>query len=105
MEYNAFITSIAVSAFYVMASCRFMRLHRRTGLRPELWLGLYFGLTGLYYLGLNLPNLEGPGSWDAVVSVVFEWIYVCGVFPYLFSFAACFALRVYGPISRSASVR
>ncbi len=83
MEYNAYITSIAVSAFYGVASLRFLRLSRRTRKRPELYLGLYFGLSGLYYLGLNVPNLVGLESSLPAISVVLEWAYVLGVFPYL----------------------
>jgi len=90
MEYNAFVTSIAVSTFYLIASHRFLRLHGRTGMRPELWLGLYFALTGLYYLGLNLPSLVGLDSWPPVVGVVFEWVYVLGVFPYLLFIRSAF---------------
>jgi len=67
MEYDAFITSVGVGAFFVIASHRFMRLYRRTGMWPELWLGLYFALTGLFYLQLELPGLAGLDSWPAAI--------------------------------------
>jgi len=90
MEYNAFITSIGVSAFYVIASYRFMRLYRLTGMWPELWLCLYFALTSLFYLQLELPGLVGIDSWPPAVGVGFEWVYVFGVFAYLFFIRSAF---------------
>ncbi len=57
MEENAYIISIAAGIFYLIASLRLIRLSRRNGERPELLLGLYFALSGLYYLVYNLPSL------------------------------------------------
>ena len=83
MEGNAYIASIAASAFYLIASVRLLRLHRRTGERPELLLGFYFALSGLYYLGYNIPNLFQFDAWPPQAELVVEWIYIFGVFPYL----------------------
>jgi hypothetical protein len=84
MEENAYITSIIAGAVYLIASLRLLRLNRRTGERPELLLGLYFGLSGAYYVGFNLPNLFGFDSWPPAVDLAVEWIYALGVLPYLF---------------------
>ena len=90
MEYNAFITSVGVGAFNVIASYRFLRLYRCTRMWPEFWLGLYFALTGLSYLQLEFPSLAGFDSWPAAVSIAFEWVYVLGVFAYLFFIRSAF---------------
>lgn len=90
MEYDAFITSTAVSAFYAVASYRFLRLYRRTGMQPEFWLALYFGLTGIFYLGLEFPHLAGFDAWSPWVGIAFEWVYVFGVFAYLLFIRSAF---------------
>jgi hypothetical protein len=90
MEESAYIISIAAGAFYVIASLRLIRLSRRNGERPELLLGLYFALSGLYYLGYNLPSLLGIDSWAAPIEITIEWIYVVGVLPYLFFIRSVF---------------
>jgi hypothetical protein len=90
MEYNAFITSLGVGAFYVIASHRFLRLYRRTGMWPELWLCLYFALTSVFYLQLELPSLLGLDSWPPAMGIAFEWVYVLGVFAYLFFIRSAF---------------
>ena len=84
MEENAYLASIFAGAFYLIASLRLTRLSRRTGERPELLLGLYFGATGAYYLGFNLPSLLGLDPWPISIEWMIEWIYVAGVFPYMF---------------------
>jgi hypothetical protein len=90
MEENAYITSIIAGAFYLIASLRLIRLNRRTGERPELLLGFYFGFSGAYYLGYNLPNLFGLDPWPAAAEWIIEWIYILGVFPYLFFIRSVF---------------
>jgi hypothetical protein len=90
MEENAYIASIIAGAFYLIASLRLLRLNRRTGERPELLLGLYFGLSGAYYLGYNMPNLLGFDSWPPAINLAIEWIYTLGVLPYLFFIRAVF---------------
>jgi hypothetical protein len=83
MEENAYIASIVASAFYLIAGVRLLRLNRRTGERPELLLGIYFALTGLYYLGYNIPSLFQLDTWPSLAELAVEWTYVLGVFPYL----------------------
>ena len=93
MEENAYIASIAASAFYLIVSARFIRLHRRTGERPELLIGLYFALSGLYYLGYNIPSLLRFDSWPPLIELAVEWTYVLGVFPYLLFIRLVFRAR------------
>jgi hypothetical protein len=92
MEEHAYITSVIAGVFYLIASLRLLRLNRRTGERPELLLGFYFGLSGVYYLGYNLPSLLGLDPWTAATEWILEGIYVLGVFPFLF-----FIRRVFRP--------
>jgi hypothetical protein len=90
MEENAYFASVAASAFYLIASMRLLRLHRRTGEHPELLLGLYFALSGLYYLGFNIPSLFQFDAWPPQAEVVVDWIYILGVFPYLLFIRSAF---------------
>jgi hypothetical protein len=90
MEENAYITSIIAGAFYLIASLRLLRLNRRTGERPELLLGLYFGFSGAYYFVYNLPNLFGLAPWPTATEWMIEWIYVLGVLPFLFFIRSVF---------------
>ncbi len=90
MEEYAYLTSIFAGAFYLIASLRLTRLSRRTGERPELLLGLYFGATGAYYLGYNLPSLLGIDPWTTSIEWMIEWIYIVGVFPYMFFIRSVF---------------
>jgi hypothetical protein len=99
MEENAYLSSIIAGAFYLIASLRLLRLNRRTGERPELLLGIYFGFSGAYYLGYNLPSLFGLDHWSTGTEWLIEWIYVLGVFPYLF-----FIRSVFRPEAAWASV-
>ncbi len=90
MEENAYLTSIAAGAFYVIVGARLLRLGRRTRERPEQWLGIYFGLSGAFYLGYHLPSLLGFGAWSRGAAWVVEWTYIVGVFPYLFFIRSVF---------------
>jgi hypothetical protein len=99
MEEHAYITSVIAGAFYLIASLQLLRLNRRTGERPELLLGFYFGLSGAYYLGYNLPSLVGLDPWTATTEWILEGIYVLGVFPFLF-----FIRRVFRPEDAWAGV-
>jgi hypothetical protein len=90
MEENAYLTSIIASAFYLVACVRLFRLHRKTGERPELLLGCYFGLSGAYYLLYNLPSLLGFDHWPPATEWSIETIYIAGVFPYLFFIRSVF---------------
>jgi hypothetical protein len=90
MEENAYVTSIIAGAFYLIASLRLLRLNRRTGERPELLFGIYFGFSGAYYLSYNLPSLFGFDPWTPATEWMIEWIYVLGVFPYLFFIRSVF---------------
>lgn len=93
MEDNAYIASVAASVFYLIVSARFIRLHRRTGERPELLIGLYFALSGLYYLGYNIPSLFRFDGWPPLVELAVEWTYVVGVFPYLLFIRSVFRAK------------
>lgn len=90
MEENAYITSIIAGAFYLIASLRLLRLSQRTHQRPELLFGLYFGFSGAYYFTFNLPNIFGLEPWSIAAEWMVEWIYVIGVFPYLFFLRSVF---------------
>ena len=90
MEENAYITAIAAGTFYLIASYRLLRLSRRTRERPELLLGLYFALSGLYYLVYNSPSLLGIDQWPLPIGIAIEWTYTIGVLPYLFFIRAVF---------------
>jgi len=90
MEYNAYITAIFASAFYLLASFRLIRLTLRTRKQPELYLGLYFALSGFYYIGVNLPDITGLGPWSTAGGVALEWVYVSGVVPYLLFIRSAF---------------
>ncbi len=83
MEENAYLASILASIFFLIASMRLIRLHRRTRERPELLLGLYFAFSGIYYLGYNTPSLLQFDAWPAPINLAIEWAYILGVFPYL----------------------
>ncbi len=83
MEEYAYLTSILASVFYLVTSVRLFRLHRRTSERPELLLSLYFALSGLFYLGYNIPSLLHFESWPPSIGLAIEWTYILGVFPYL----------------------
>jgi hypothetical protein len=83
MQEGAYATSVIAGTFYLIASLRLLRLSRKTGERPERLLGLYFGLSGVYYFGYNLPTLFGFGPWSSAIDWVIEWIYTLGVFPFL----------------------
>ena len=90
MEGNAYIASIIAGAIYLIAGARLLRLNRRTSERPELLLGLYFGFSGAYYLGYNVPNFFGYNSWSPAADMAIEWVYILGVFAYLFFIRAVF---------------
>jgi len=90
MEGNAYIASIIAGAVYLIASARLLRLNRRTRERPELFLGLYFGLSGAYYIGYNVPSFFGYSSWSYSAEMAIEWVYALGVFPCLFFIRAVF---------------
>ena len=90
MEEHAYLSSIFAGAFYLIASLRLTHLSRRTGERPERLLGIYFGFTGAYYIGFNLPSLLGFAPWSPVIEWAIEWIYVAGIFPYLFFISSVF---------------
>ncbi len=90
MEENAYITSIIAGAFYLIVSLRLISLNRRTREQPELMFGLYFGFSGAYYIAFNLPSIFGFESWAIAAEWAIEWIYVLGVFPYLFFLRSVF---------------
>jgi hypothetical protein len=90
MEENAYITSIIAGTFYLIASLRLIRLNQRTRERPELLFGLYFGFSGAYYIIFNLPSIFGFEPWAITAEWMVEWIYVLGVFPYLFFLRSVF---------------
>ncbi len=83
MEQYAYVASVIASAFYLVASIRLLRLSRRTGERAELLLGLYFGLSSIYYFSYNVPSLLAFDAWSPSAEWALEWIYILGVLPYL----------------------
>jgi hypothetical protein len=90
VEESAFLISILAGTFYLIASLRLIRLSGRTHERPELLLGLYFSLSGAYYIAYNLPSLFGFSAWLPAVDWAIEAIYVLGVIPYMFFIRAVF---------------
>ena len=90
MEEYAYLASIFASLFYLVASIRLLRLHRRTGERAELLLGVYFALSSAYYFTYNLPSLLGFDAWAPAVEWSIEWLYVLGVVPYLLFIRSAF---------------
>jgi hypothetical protein len=84
VEEYAYLISILAGTFYLIASLRLIRLSRRTRERPEMLLGLYFCLSGAYYIGFNLPSLFGLDPSSGMGEWMLEMVYVLGVFPYLF---------------------
>jgi hypothetical protein len=90
MEEYTYLSSILASAVFLIASARLLRLHRHTRERPELLLGLYFALSGVYYLGYNIPSLFGFDPWTPRAEWMIEWLYVAGVVPYLFFIRSAF---------------
>lgn len=90
MEDSAYFTSIVAGTFYLVASYRLLRLGLRTGERPELLLGLYFGCAGQWYVLYNAPHFLGLESLPPLVEQGVEWAYVIGVVPYLLFIRATF---------------
>ena len=90
MEQYAYVASVIAGAFYLVASFRLLRLSRRTGERAELLLGLYFGLSSIYYFAYNLPSLFAFDARSASAEWTIEWIYILGVLPYLFFIRSVF---------------
>jgi len=93
MDESAYLTSIVAGTFLLIAGARLLRLHRRTRERPELLLGLYFALSGAYYLGYNTPSLLQFDAWPPLIELAIEWTYILGVFPYLFFIRSVFRRR------------
>jgi hypothetical protein len=90
MEQSAYLISIAAGIFYLIAGYRLLRLSGRTGERPELLLGIYFALTGQWYVLYNAPDLLGIEALPPLVNHGFEWLYVVGVVPYLLFIRSAF---------------
>ena len=53
-------------------------------------LGLYFGLSSIYYFSYNLPSLFALDAWSPTAEWTLEWIYISGVLPYLFFIRSVF---------------
>ena len=90
MDEYAYGAPLVASAFYLFAGVRLLGLHHRTGERPELLIGIYFALAGLYYLAYNIPSLFRIDPWSPRMDWIIEWIYIIGIFPYLFFIRAVF---------------
>lgn len=90
MEEQAYLTSIFAAAFYLVVSVRLLGLYRRTRERPELLLGIYFGFSGAYYIAYNAPSLLGFDPWASTAEWAIEWVYILGVFPYMFFIRSVF---------------
>jgi len=98
MEQNAYLTAVIAGIVYLIASVRLLRLSLRTRERPELMLSAYFAGAGLWYLIVNSPYYLGFDSLSSQADIAANWIYIIGVFPYLF-----FIRRVFRPNAASAS--
>lgn len=83
MEEGAYAAQLLAAVLFAIAGARLIKLSLRTGEAPERLLGIYFGLTGVAYLGWTLPFFSSLGPM-ADVSDFSAWvIYSIGVVPYL----------------------
>ncbi len=83
MEQSTYLIAIFAGVFYLIASHRLIRLSGQTGERPELWLGIFFAISGLWFLAYHLPYLLGLEALPPLLENAIEWIYALGVIPYL----------------------
>jgi hypothetical protein len=90
VQEHAYLTAIVAGIFYLFASARLIALSRRTRKRPELLLGVYFGCSGIYYAGANLPSLLGSEAWPDRIGLAIDWTYNVGVVPYLLFIRSAF---------------
>jgi len=79
----AYIISCIAGCFYLIACYRLLRLSKRSGERPEFWLGLYFGGAGQWYLLYSAPYFFGLEALPPLTEQGVEWIYALSVIPYL----------------------
>ncbi len=92
MEESAYLTGLIAGSFYLIVSARLFRLSVRTRQSPERMLSAYFAATALYYLIVYSPDYLGLGPLSPIADIAANWIFVLGVFPYLF-----FIRRVFRP--------
>lgn len=83
MEESANIISCIAGCFYLIACYRLLRLSRRSAERPELWLGIYLGGAGQWYLLYSAPYFLGLEALPPLTEQGVEWIYALSVIPYL----------------------
>ena len=86
----AYIISSIAGCFYLIACYRLLRLSKRSGERPEFWLGIYFGAAGQWYLLYSAPYFFGLEALPPLTEQGVEWIYALGVIPYLFFIRSTF---------------
>ena len=98
MEENAYLTAVIAGTFYMIAGVRLLRLGLRTREHPELMLSAYFAGTGIWYLITYSPYYLRFDSLSPQADIAAYWIFVIGVFPYLF-----FIRRVFRPNAAWAS--
>ena len=92
MEQGAYAAQLIAALFYIWVGGRLIRLSERTGEAPEKFLGIYFALSGVAYLGWVLPNLVNVGSQLETVDFAAWVIFSIGIVPYLM-----FIRRVFRP--------
>ncbi len=83
MAESAYIISSVAGCFYLIACYRLLKLSRRSGQRPEFWLGIYFGAAGQWYLLYTAPYFLGLDALPPLTEQGVEWTYALGVIPYL----------------------
>ena len=83
MEAATYIISIGAGVFYLNAGYRLLQLSRRTGERPEFWLGIYFAASGQWYVIYNAPFFLGMEALPPLIENLIEWTYAVSVVPYL----------------------
>ncbi len=83
MEESANIISSIAGCFYLIACYRLLRLSKRSGERPEFWLGVYFGGAGQWYLLYSAPYYFGLEALPPLTEQGVEWIYALSVIPNL----------------------
>jgi hypothetical protein len=90
MEQSAYLISIAAGIFFLIAGYRLLRLSGRTRERPELLFGIYFALSGQWYLLYYAPYFLGMEALPPLIVHGMEWLYIVGIVPYLLFIRSAF---------------
>jgi hypothetical protein len=92
MADGAYLVELAASLFYLLVGARLLWLGQRTGEAPERFLGVYFVLHGVAYVGWVLPYVVELESWRHPADFAAWALFSIGVVPYLL-----FIRRVFRP--------